>query len=81
MKRPPLDPSVCPLCERPNECELAAGKGHCWCFDLSLSPARPSAADSNKTMPEDVCLCQACLKEGGRSVTLKTMGDAIRRWR
>lgn len=79
MKRTRPDPSICPLCERPNECGLAAGEGYCWCFDLSRPAVQPSAAGC--AVPEDVCLCQACLQGGGWSVMLKTMGDTIRQWR
>lgn len=27
-----VDPRTCPLCRRPNGCQLAAGKSKCWCF-------------------------------------------------
>lgn len=37
---PPPDPRQCPLCGRPNECGMAAGKGSCWCFSTPVRLAR-----------------------------------------
>lgn len=80
MSADPRDPSVCPLCRRPNGCGLADGRGDCWCFALRIPSDQRGAIDSDT--PSDVCLCQACLSERGRPVAvLRAMAESIRRWR
>ncbi|MCP9468621.1 MAG: cysteine-rich CWC family protein [Nitrospira sp.] len=78
MSADPRDPSVCPLCRRPNDCGLAAGMGDCWCFDLSIPPNQQNTVGCDA--PDDGCLCRACLVQWGQAA-LKTMCDTIRRWR
>lgn len=80
MSADPRDPSVCPLCDRPNGCGLAAGMGDCWCFDLSIPSDKRDAPPCEASA--DTCLCLACLSELGRpAAVLKTMAESIRRWR
>ena len=53
-----VDPSHCPSCGRPNECQAALGKDTCWCFEITIDPARLAAIpDEAKGV---ACLCQAC---------------------
>jgi hypothetical protein len=57
-----IDPAVCPLCGRPNHCELAARGNHegpCWCWEVRPAPEAlrriPPAAKRR------ACLCRECL--------------------
>lgn len=80
MNKTPHDPTICPLCEQPNECGLVAGKGSCWCFDLSIPSDKRDAPPCEAS--HDTCLCRACLSELGRpAAVLRTMAESIRRWR
>lgn len=58
MELPAVDPKKCPTCGQGNACGMAAGKSHCWCFDVKLDPlavaAIPEAAKGK------ACLCQTC---------------------
>lgn len=61
------DPAHCPLCGRPNECQLAtqAGyKGPCWCMKVNFPP------ELLARVPEEArrcaCLCHGCVAEAQR---------------
>ncbi|WP_220804719.1 cysteine-rich CWC family protein [Pseudomonas sp. NCCP-436] len=54
------DHQRCPLCQRSNQCSLAAGREDlpCWCFEVQVSPdalAQLSEAQRNRA-----CLCPDC---------------------
>ncbi len=58
------DATRCPLCEKPNACQLctaAAYKGACWCQELEIPGellARVTPELRNKA-----CICQPCVEE------------------
>lgn len=35
MTEEEIDPRICPLCGKPNDCALARGESACWCFETS----------------------------------------------
>jgi hypothetical protein len=54
------DTTKCPLCGRPNECAVAAGRApeSCWCMTATMDPAALTAIP-----PEaqgKVCICARC---------------------
>jgi hypothetical protein len=57
-----LDAGQCPLCHRPNDCQLrtvAAYKGSCWCAKVEIPEAllaQVPPESRNKT-----CICRACV--------------------
>jgi len=57
-----IDPSRCPLCGRPNDCQLCTAgvsKGPCWCWRLKFPDAllaRVPAESRNKA-----CICCDCV--------------------
>lgn len=56
------DPSRCPLCGKPNDCQLcttAAGNGRCWC-QMAESPGQLHARVASAVRGR-VCLCRDCL--------------------
>ncbi|HOX55290.1 MAG TPA: cysteine-rich CWC family protein [Candidatus Paceibacterota bacterium] len=64
-----IDPTRCPLCGAPNECQLAAGvssNAQCWCaakrFPRELLDRVPEHAQRR------ACICERCWSE------------AVRRW-
>ncbi|WP_082712373.1 cysteine-rich CWC family protein [Vibrio tritonius] len=46
---------LCPSCQQPAQCDIAAGKSSCWCFALE----EREATETNT----DLCLCRACLEK------------------
>ncbi len=53
----------CPLCGGPNDCGIAQGKSHCWCFSTAMPPdvlARVPESQRNAA-----CLCRACAETTG----------------
>lgn len=52
-----MDKKICPKCENPNKCEIAEGKGVCWCFFEDI-PRDLLSRDS-----EDSCYCKNCIQE------------------
>ena len=54
----PVDPERCPLCGRPNHCQVAAGRARCWCFELAVP------ADVLARIPLEAqgvaCVCRRC---------------------
>ncbi len=60
----PIDPTRCPLCGAPNDCQLAAGatsNAQCWCatkrFPRELLARVPEQARQR------ACICLRCLTE------------------
>ena len=56
------DPSLCPLCGRPNACQLcstAASKGPCWCFEVEM-PAE-LLARVPEALRNRACVCKECV--------------------
>ncbi len=47
---------TCPSCGGGAHCDLAAGKDHCWCFELD--EREPFDAKN-----QDLCLCRSCLSK------------------
>ncbi len=61
---PPVDPSRCPLCGRPNGCLLAAhpdGGGRCWCFSMRFPPALLARVPERAR--NRACICRSCVEE------------------
>jgi hypothetical protein len=58
MKKPLVDPARCPLCGNLNDCGVAAGQGHCWCFTQSIPPEvlGPIPAEARGI----ACVCRFC---------------------
>jgi hypothetical protein len=52
--------STCPRCQKPNRCDLAAGKDSCWCFHTNLSAVPQATKDQYEG---GACLCESCQKE------------------
>jgi len=56
----PVDPTLCPLCGRSNQCAVTAAlpPEDCWCMGITIAPAAleqiPDSARSK------ACLCPAC---------------------
>lgn len=53
-----IDPTRCPICGQPNDCQVAAGRPTCWCFErpvpLAVLARVPFAAQGL------ACVCQTC---------------------
>ena len=53
-----IDPSICPLCQQNNRCDLVAASG-CWCMKVNVPQAliaRVPVVVKNKS-----CICNACI--------------------
>ena len=58
----------CPLCGHANGCDVAAGKGSCWCFAEDVdAPLVEWLAERGL---DSRCLCRVCAVEGVRSPCL-----------
>ncbi len=53
-----IDPSLCPVCGKPNTCGMAQGKNECWCFDVKIDDA--ALARIPKAAKNRACLCPRC---------------------
>lgn len=54
------DTTKCPLCDKPNDCAVAAGQDpeSCWCMTAAMSP---SALESIPAEAQGkVCICARC---------------------
>ena len=53
-----VDPGRCPLCGEANDCQVAAGRTKCWCFETPVPP------DVLARLPLDAegvaCVCKRC---------------------
>src|SRR3954447_15210845 len=64
ISQPLCEPARCPLCGRPNDCQLCtstAYKGPCWCTRMEIP-----AALLQRVPPEllnKACLCRHCITE------------------
>jgi hypothetical protein len=54
----PVDPARCPLCGEANQCQLAAGRTTCWCFEHKV-PA-PVLARVPLAAQGLACVCRRC---------------------
>jgi Cysteine-rich CWC len=54
----PADPTRCPLCDGPNDCQSAAGRSTCWCFETPVPPA--VLARVPKPLRGVACVCKSC---------------------
>jgi hypothetical protein len=66
------DPSRCPLCGKPNQCGMVAGKTTCWCTSVTI----PKAVID--LIPSDArgvaCVCPECAT--GAHLPAKDKADA-----
>jgi len=53
-----VDPSLCPVCGKPNTCGLTEGKSECWCFDVTIDAA--ALARVPPELKDRACLCPRC---------------------
>ncbi|HOC55550.1 MAG TPA: cysteine-rich CWC family protein [Verrucomicrobiota bacterium] len=56
-----VDPSVCPLCNQPNHCLLAAGalsNDECWCSRVAFPPALLARVPEHAR--RRACICERC---------------------
>ena len=53
-----VDPARCPLCGEANDCQVAAGRTKCWCFDTRV-PANVLARVPLEAQGL-ACVCQKC---------------------
>jgi len=59
-----IDPSCCPLCGQPNECQLCTVsiyKGPCWCAHEEMPAAL--LARVPETLRNRACICRACVEQ------------------
>ena len=54
----PIDPSKCPLCGKPNQCGIAAGKGTCWCFSEKVPETVLDQVP--EAVRDEACVCEWC---------------------
>lgn len=57
------DPSICPLCGRPNQCAMMHPDGdpmHCWCRTVDIPKELLDQVPPEKR--GRACICQACIK-------------------
>lgn len=57
-----FNPSQCPLCGGPNDCQLCAPvprKGPCWCFNADMPPELLARVPENYR--NRACICRPCL--------------------
>jgi len=57
------DPCRCPLCGRPNNCQLAGSderKGPCWCSSVEIPESLIARIPVEQRLR--ACICQACLE-------------------
>jgi hypothetical protein len=57
-----LEAGRCPLCGRPNECQLCAGagyKGSCWCAEEEIPEAL--LAEVPAELRNRACVCHECI--------------------
>ena len=54
------DTTHCPLCGKPNECAVAAGRAaeSCWCMTTTMSPS--ALASIPVEAQGKVCICARC---------------------
>jgi len=54
------DTTRCPLCGKPNECAVAAGRDpeSCWCMTATMSPS--ALASIPAEAQGKICICARC---------------------
>jgi hypothetical protein len=63
-----FNPAQCPLCARPNGCQLCspdAYKGRCWCEQVEIPDALLAQVPAD--LRNKSCICQDCVTEFHRS--------------
>jgi hypothetical protein len=55
-----MDTDTCPVCGEPNQCGIAQGMSHCWCFEAPLPEHALAASADQDALTR--CLCQRCLE-------------------
>lgn len=57
------DTTRCPLCGKPNECAVAAGREpeSCWCMTATMSPEALAAIPAEAQAK--VCICADCARK------------------
>ena len=64
-----VNPSLCPLCQKPNLCVMASPKAddsppqRCWCMDATFTPEL--LAKIPDTAKHKACVCADCAKNTG----------------
>jgi len=57
-----VDKTICPLCGRPNRCQLevrGSEAGPCWCWEVTADPVALERVPPE--LRHKVCLCHDCL--------------------
>jgi prepilin-type N-terminal cleavage/methylation domain-containing protein/prepilin-type processing-associated H-X9-DG protein len=58
----PDNPSLCPLCGGPNDCQVcSADKGACWCANVEIPAAL--LARVPRPLRNRACICRACVEK------------------
>jgi hypothetical protein len=78
---PSIDPAHCPLCGKPNNCQLcteAAYKGPCWCATVQIPEALLARVPPE--LRNKACICHGCVmdfhrKKAGATQQTVTPGD------
>lgn len=58
-----LDPNLCPVCGQSNRCSLAEPRTAthpCWCFEVTIDPARLAMLPDE--LRNQACLCPRCAR-------------------
>ena len=69
----------CPLCDEPNECQMAAGAPNadsCWC-----SPARIPGALRDRVAPAQrgtACICAGCVATHAETAPWPSLASVVR---
>lgn len=53
-----VDPSLCPVCGKPNTCGMTQGKSECWCEGVQID--RAALARIPLEAKDRACLCPRC---------------------
>jgi hypothetical protein len=63
MSENKIDPALCPLCGKPNQCARLKGapEGTCWCVSETFPPQILELVPVAKK--GKACVCQDCLKK------------------
>lgn len=63
-----LDPSQCPLCGAPNNCQMCtmeAYKGPCWCATVEIPQALLARVPGG--LRQHACICRKCVADFHRA--------------
>lgn len=59
-----FEPELCPLCKRPNDCQLCVTDGHkgpCWCATVTIPEALLARVAPD--LKNRACICGQCVAE------------------